>query len=145
MKPWITAPFAAAALCAASSVTLAADSITVTGAQPARTVSRDAAATNACFTAFISALIPGNTARVRTVIPADGVQVFRSGDGSVFAAYKKMDVEMTATAASNGQLLARSQCKVNRDAKVLELSTQVTHAARLAGLSVHDIKLAMLN
>ena len=50
-----------------------------------------------------------------------------------------------ATACWPPPALAKSVCTVNRHAEVQRLSTHVTAAAKLAGLTLKDIKLAMTN
>jgi isochorismate synthase EntC len=43
------------------------------------------------------------------------------------------------------ELLAKSVCTVNRHAQVQHLSTHITAAAKRAGLTLKDIKLAITN
>jgi hypothetical protein len=109
-------------------------------------LTRDQKATNACFNAFIGDLFPGKSAPVRTVTPANGVDVFSSSDsGSLLARFKVMEIVMTANLAHGNTLLAKSVCRVNGDAKVLRVSTQITDPAKLARLTVKDLSLAMSN
>jgi len=136
---------AAATLIAGSTGAWASDDLTVSGSRTAPPPSLDQKATNACFNAFIAELLPGSTARVRTVMPADSVNIFTYDGDNVLAPYKVMEVEMTAKSVHSNELLAKSFCKVNRQAKVLDLSTQITAAAKLAGLTLKDITLAMTN
>jgi len=144
MKLTLTTTLAAVALIAGSTCALASDDLTVSGSRNSPPLSLDQKATSACFNAFIAELLPGSTARVRTVIPADSVNIFAYYDGdSLLAPYKVMEVEMIAKSVHSNDLLAKSFCKVNRHAKVLALSTKITAAAKLAGLTPKDIKLAM--
>jgi hypothetical protein len=123
----------------------AADDLIVSGNRASAAPSLDQKATNACFEAFLAELLPGNTARVRTIIPADGVNIFTDDGDSLVSPYKTMVVEMTANAIQGNELLARSVCRVNRHAKVLRLAMHVTAAGKVAGLSLESIKLAMTN
>jgi hypothetical protein len=143
MKLTLTPTLAAAALIAGSTCAWAANDITVSGSRISPPPSLDQKATNACFNAFIADLLPGSKVQVRTVIPADGVYIFTYGGDSLVDPYKVMEVEMTAHSVTSNDLLAKSFCSVNRNARVLRLSTQITAAAKLAGLTLKDIKLAM--
>jgi hypothetical protein len=145
MKLSLTTAFAAAAMIAGPPYVLASNEVVITSNRPSPRLSLDQKATSACFNAFIAELLPGGSARVRTVMPAGGNTVFYHDAGSVLARYEVMVVEMTANLARSNELLAKSDCKVNRDAKVLRLSTHVTDPAKLAGLTLKDIALAMTN
>jgi hypothetical protein len=145
MKLTFATTLAAVAMIAGSACAFASDDVIVSGSRTSPLHSLDQKATNACFNAFIAELLPGRKTRVRTVIPADGVNIFTYDGDSLLAPYKIMVVEMTATAIHGNELLARSVCTVNRHAEVQRLSTHVTAAAKLAGLTLKDIKLAMTN
>ena len=145
MKLTLTTTLTAVAMIAGSARAFASDDVIVSGSRTSPPHSLDQKATNACFNAFIAELLPGGKARVRTVIPADGVNIFTNDGDSLLAPYKIMVVEMTATAIHGNELLAKSVCTVNRHAEVQRLSTHVTAAAKLAGLTLKDIKLAMTN
>jgi hypothetical protein len=114
-----------------------------TGKQPSLRISLDAKATDACFNAFAARILPGGIARVRTVISPGGAQVFSAAPGSILADYKVMEVTMTANLARSNDLLAKSVCTVNKAAKVLNLSISLPDPAKLAGLTLKDIKLAV--
>jgi hypothetical protein len=143
MKFTLTSGLAAAALIAGSACAAAADDFIVSGNRTSPPLSLDQKATNACFNAFVAELLPGNTARVRTVFPSDSVNVFTYEGDNLVDPYKIMLVEMTAKAVHGNELLAKSICTVNRHAKVLRLSTHATAAAKRAGLTLKDINLAM--
>ena len=145
MKFTLTTTLAAVAMIAGSTCAFASDDLIVSGRRTSPPPSLDQKATNACFNAFIAELLPGTTARVRVVIPADGVNIFKYDGDSLLDPYKIMVVGMTAKAIHGNELLAESVCTVNRHAKVLHLSTHVTAAGKLAGLTLKDIKLAMMN
>jgi hypothetical protein len=145
MKFTLIATSAALGLMTGLTTVLAAADVIVSTTSPAL-LTRDQKATNACFNAFIGDLFPGRSARVRTVTPANGVDVFPSSDsGSLLAPFKVMEVVMTANLTHGHALLAKSVCRVNGDAKVLRVSTQVTDPAKLVGLTVKDLSLAMSN
>jgi len=144
MKLAITTTLAMLTLVAGSAAR-AADAVLVSASPAPARLSLDQKATNACFNAFVAQLLPGNSTRIRTVMAAGSASIFTSLDDSLLAPYKLMDVEMSATKAQGGELLAKSLCRVNRNAKVLQLETHVTDAARLSGLALKDIKLAMTN
>jgi hypothetical protein len=145
MKFTLIATLAAVGLMAGLTTVFAAENVAISAASSAP-LTRDQKAVNACFSAFVGDLFPGKSARVRTVAPANGVDVFSSSDsGSLLARFKVMEIVMTATLTHGNALLAKSVCTVNRDAKVLSVSTQVTNPAKLAGLTVKDMSLAMSN
>jgi hypothetical protein len=50
---------------------------------------------------------------------------------------------MSAAKAQGGDLLAKSYCRVDRNAKVLRLETHVTDTAKLTDLTLKDIRLAI--
>jgi hypothetical protein len=128
----------------AVSAASAADSITVSGSPTPTFLTRDQKATNACLNAFVAQLLPNGSALVRTVIPAGGTRIFKSiAEDPQLAPHTVMDMEMSAAASKDGGLLAKSFCRVDRDAKVLRLETHVTDKAKLAALKIEDIKLAM--
>jgi hypothetical protein len=143
MKFTLTSTLAAAALIAGSACAWAADDVIVSGSRSSLPPSLDQKATNACFDAFIAELLPGNTARLRIVLPSEPVNIFTYEGDNVVDPYKIMVVEMTAKAVRGNELLAKSICTVNRHAKVLRLSTHATAAAKRAGLTLKDINLAM--
>jgi hypothetical protein len=98
------------------------------------------------FNAFLAQLLPGSSSLVRTVMAAGSTPVFTSiAEDPLLAPYKVMDVEMSAAKAQGGDLLAKAFCRVDRNAKVLQLDTHVTDTAKLAGLTLKDINLAMTN
>jgi hypothetical protein len=143
MKVTFTTTLAPVAMIAVSACAFASDDLIVSGSRTTPPPSLDQKATNVCFNAFIAELLPGSTARVHVVIPADGVNIFTYEGDSLVDPYKVMVVEMTAKATHGNELLARSVCTVNRHAEVLRHSTHVTAAGKLAGLTLKDIKLAM--
>jgi hypothetical protein len=142
MKLTILSSLAAVSLIAVSTTSFAADTIIVSSNKAAPALSSDQKATMACMNAFIAELRLGDSMRVRTVMPADREAIFRFGD-TMPAFYRIMLVEMTANSAHGNDLLAKSVCKVNRDARVVHLTTQITDRAKLAGLTVNDVRLAM--
>ena len=135
MKTQIPTLLAASVLLAGTLAAVAGDT-TIYGSRPAKTVSREDAATNACFEAFIKQLIPNSNVRVRTVSLATN-QVFDSS-----SLVNQMDVTMSARSSITGKELANSRCTVTNRAKVVSLYTHVTQPAGLAGLTPRDIKLA---
>jgi hypothetical protein len=145
MKLAITFTLAAMTLLAAS-MAPAADSILVS-ASPARSwLSLDQKATNACFNAFLAQLLPGSSALVRTIMAAGSTPVFTSiAKDPLLAPYKVMDVGMSAAKAQGAGTCWPRRCRVDRNAKVLQLDTHITDTAKLAGLTLKDIKLAMTN
>jgi hypothetical protein len=145
MRLTLATALAAVAMIAGSARAFASDEVIVSGSRTSPRHSLDQKATDACFDAFIAELLPGGRARVRTVIPADGINIFTEDGDSLLAPYKIMVVEMTAKAIHGNELLAKSVCTVNRHAEVQRLSTHVTAAAKLAGLTLKDIKLAITN
>jgi hypothetical protein len=94
MKFTLTTTLAAVAMIAGSACAFASDDLIVSGSRTSPPPSLDQKATNACFNAFIAELLPGTTARVRVVIPADGVNIFKYDGDSVLDPYKIMVVEM---------------------------------------------------
>jgi len=144
MKLAITTTLATLALVAGSAAP-AADAVLVSASPAPARLSLDQKATNACFNAFVAQLLPGNATQVRTVMAAGSASIFTSIGDSLLAPYKVMEVEMSAARARGGELLARSVCRVDRNAKVLQVETHVTDAAKLSGLRLRDIKLAMTN
>jgi hypothetical protein len=145
MKFTLTTILAAVAMIAGSACAFASDDLIVSGSRTSPPPSLDMKATNACFNAFIAELLPGSTARVHVVIPADGVNIFTYEGDSLVDPYKIMVVEMTAKVTHGNELLAKSVCTVNRHAQVQHLSTHITAAAKRAGLTLKDIKLAITN
>jgi hypothetical protein len=143
MKVIVITTLAAVATIAAAATGVAANQGVSSGSQGAAPLSLDQKATSACFSAFIAKMIPGSAVRARSAMPADGTSIFSSVGGSLLAPYKIMEVEMTVNSVSNNALLATSVCTVNRDAKVLRLSTRLTDAAKLTGFTLKDIKLTM--
>jgi len=132
----------AALILIGASAANAADDVVVHAVRPVAHQSLDQRAAGACVEAFIAELRLGDSTRVRTVMPADGEAIFRSGD-SMPAFYRIMRVDMTVNSAHGNDLLAKSVCKVNRDARVVHLSTQINNRAKLAGLTAEDIRMAM--
>ena len=145
MKVTFTTTLAPVAMIAVSACAFASDDLIVSGSRTTPPPSLDQKATNVCFNAFIAELLPGSTARVRVVIPADGANIFTYEGDSLVDPYKIMVVEMTAKATHGNELLAKSVCTVNRHAEVQHLSTHITAAAKRAGLALKDIKLVMTN
>jgi len=143
MKLAIPLAMAAMTLSAASTAP-AADSVLVSASPAPSRLSLDQQATNACLNAFLAQVLPGSSVLVRTVMAAGSTPIFTSiATDPLLAPYKVMDVEMSAAKAQGGGLLAKSFCRVDRSAKVLQLETHVTDAAKLAGLTLKDIRLAM--
>ena len=145
MKLTFTTTLTTVAMIAGSACAFASDDLIVSGSPTSPPHSLDQKATNACFNAFIAELLPGGKARVRTVIPADGINIFTYDGDSLLAPYKIMVVEMTAKTIRGNELLAKSVCTVNRHAEVQRLSTHVTATVKPAGLTLKDIKLAITN
>jgi hypothetical protein len=110
-------------------------------------LSLDQKATNACFNAFLARLLPGSSVLVRTVMAAGSTGgIFTSiAEDPLLAPYRVMNVEITAATVQGGDLLAKSFCRVDRNAKVLQFKTHIADTAKLAGLTLNDIKLAMTN
>jgi hypothetical protein len=141
MKFTLTAALAVTALTAGSA--WAADDVIISGSRTSPPLSLDQRATNACLDAFVAELLPGSAAHVRAVFPSGDVNIFTYEGDSLVDPYKIMVVEMTAKAVHGDELFAKSICEVNRHAKVLRLSTHATAAAKRAGLTLNDVKLAM--
>ena len=127
----------AGTLLLAGTVPTHAGELTIYGAAPGKAVSREDAATNACFEAFIQQLIPGSKLKVRTVSAATN-QVFDTA-----SLIDQMDVTMSARSSASGKELASSVCTVTRQAKIVSLYTHVRHPAELAGLTERGITLAL--
>lgn len=100
-------------------------------------VTRDQLAINSCVESFVAEILPGTKATIRTVT-GDHEQVF-DRRGSIIRPVA-MHVPMTATAASDGAVLATGTCRVNRSAKVVSLKTRTRDSERLAGLSLKDLR-----
>jgi hypothetical protein len=122
----------------------AADAILVSASLTPSRFSLDQRATDACFNAFLAKLLPGRSGLVHTVMAAGSTPVFASiASDPQLAPYRVMNVEMSAAMKQGGGLLATSFCRVDRNAKVLQLDTHVTDAATLRGLTLKDVRLAM--
>jgi hypothetical protein len=141
MKLTVATTAVTAMMIAGSATAFAAGDLVITGKQPSPRISLDEKAMDACFNAFAAKILPGSTVRVRTVISPGGAQVFSAAPGSILAGYKVMEVTMTANSARSNALLAKSVCTVNKAAKVLNLFISVPDPAKLAGLTLKDIKL----
>jgi len=139
----LAAALVTAGMIAGSPYVFASNEVVVSGNRPSTRLSPDQKATIACFDAFIAKLLPGSSARVRVVMPANGNTVFYHDQGSVLSRYELMELNMNANLARSNELLARSICRVNRDAKVLRLSVQITDPVKLTGLTLKDIALKM--
>lgn len=144
MKVHISTAVCALALSAGTATALANDAVVISGHTATPYISLDQRATQACVDAFIARLLPGNSVPVRSVVPPGEVPVFSYTTDVVIAPYMLMSVDMTATLVHGNQLLAKSVCKVNRNAKVVNLATRITDPAKLAGLLLQDVRLAML-
>ena len=136
MKTRIPTLLAGSLLLAGTVATIAGD-MTIYGERPAKAVTREDAATNACLEAFIKELFPGSNVKVRTVNLTTN-QVFDSS-----SLVNQMDVSMSARSSVTGKELASSRCTVTNRAKIVSLYTHVKQPAGLAGLTPHDIKLAL--
>jgi hypothetical protein len=143
MKFTLTVTVSALALIAGSTAAWAADD--VTSAKHSPPISADAKATNACLNAFMARIFPAGAVRVRTVVPSGGTQVFSEGAGSIVADYGAMQVTMTVNLVRNDDLLAKSVCTVSKHAQVLNLSIGITDPGKLAGLTLKDVKVAMVS
>jgi len=122
----------------------AADAILVSASPAPSRVSLDQRATDACFNAFLAKLLPGSSGLVHTVMAAGSTPVFASiATDPQLAPYRVMNVEMSAAMKQGGGLLATSFCRVDKNARVLQLETRVTDTAKLAGLTLKDVRLAM--
>jgi hypothetical protein len=108
------------------------------GQASARSV-RDQAALNACADAFLAGIAPGTTARARLLMP-DGQQAILSP----FRPSVTMEVTMEARSGRH-ELLARSTCVADYQAKVTHLWTSVLQPATLARGTSRDITLALVS
>ena len=128
----------AAALIAGSTGVLAND-IVISGNANARGASAEDKGTAACFDAFVKKVLPDSQVRVRVVDQSGGTQIFNNNAYGL-----QMNVYMTATLASTHEKLATGYCTVGSNAKISRLSFRVINPAKLAGLGVKDIKLALV-
>ena len=128
----------AAALIAGSTGALAND-IVISGNANSPGASAEDKATTACFDAFVKKVLPDSQVRVREIDQSGGTQIFNNNAYGL-----QMDVYMTATLASTHEKLATGFCTVNNNATVTRLSFRATNPAKLAGLGVKDIKLALV-
>jgi len=127
-----------AALIAGSTGALANDVVISGNANKPGSSTEDKAAT-ACFDAFIKKVLPDAAVRVRVVDQSGGAQIFNNNPYGL-----EMNVYMTATLASTHEKLASGYCTVNSNAKVSRLSFHASNPAKLAGLGLKDIKLALV-
>jgi hypothetical protein len=123
----------------AGSVDTRADDVFVTGGSKSPVASAEDKAESACFQAFIKQIAPNSTVRVRVEDRSGGAQIFTGHD---YWGAELMNVDMTAKLAKDNHLLARGYCIVNSSAKVINLSSHVIDPARLAAVTVKDLKLA---
>jgi hypothetical protein len=123
----------------AGSVDARADDVFVTGGSKSPAASAEDRAEGACFQAFIKQIIPNGTARVRVEDRSGGTQIFTGHD---YWGAELMNVEMTAKLAKGNHLLASGYCTVDSTAKVLRLSSRVIDPAKLAAVTLKDLKLA---
>ena len=100
--------------------------------------SRDELAINSCFEAFVARILPGAEVTIRAVT-SEHEPVF-DRHGSIIQSVA-MRVSMTATAASDGAVLATGSCRVNRSAKVAYVKTSSRDSERLASLTPDDLRL----
>jgi hypothetical protein len=138
MKLTLVTTAAAAALIAGSAGVFA-DDLVITGGSKSHYTSPEEKGTIACVDAFVKKIFPDSTARIRVVDQSGGTQVFDQ-----FGGPQSMDVALTARLARSNALLARAVCTVTSTAKVTSLSTYNVDHAKMAGLTVKDIKLALV-
>ncbi len=127
-----------AALIAGSTGALAND-IVISGNANKSGASPEDKATTACFDAFVKKVLPDAAVRVRVIDQSGGAQIFNNNPYGL-----QMNVYMTATLASTHEKLASGYCTVNKDAKVSRLSYRANNPAKLASLSLKDLKLALV-
>ena len=127
-----------AALIAGSTGALANDIVISGSANKPGSSTEDKAAT-ACLDAFVKKVLPDAAVRVRVVDQSGGAQIFNNNPYGL-----AMNVDMTATLASTHEKLASGYCTVSSSAKVSRLSFRANNPAKLAGLGVKDIKLALV-
>lgn len=102
------------------------------------TASLDEVALNACADAFQAKIAPGIPRRVHLLMPAGRKEILSK-------LRPNMTVEVTMEARSGSQeLLARSTCIANSEAKVIHLWTSVRQPANLAQLSSGNVPLALV-
>jgi hypothetical protein len=141
MKLKLTTAYAAAALLIASSSVFATEGVVITGTAKAPTTTAYQRALSACMDGFVARILPGSSARVRVVIPPSNGTEF-SGSLNPFG---EIEVELKAHSAQGHILLADSFCTVDRMAKVRSLSVPYSNRAKLAGLTLKDIRVAAVS
>jgi len=99
---------------------------------------RDQRAVNACADAFFSKIAPAIAPRTHIVVPPSSASVMSHLQPDV-----TLEVTMEARTAGH-VVLARSTCRVNFDARVTRLDTNVPNPSMLAGLTPKDIRLVLV-
>jgi hypothetical protein len=99
---------------------------------------RDQRAVNACADAFFSKIAPGIAPKAHILVPPSSTAVMSH-------LQPDLALEVTMEARTAGHVvLARSTCRVNFDARVTRLDTNVPNPIMLAGLTPKDIHLVLV-
>jgi hypothetical protein len=138
MKVALSTTLATLAIIVGSTRLCVASDIVVSSTPYTPAVSPYQRAVSACVSSFMGKIMPGNTTPVRTAFAPS----IHESDFSLGGYFVPIDVTLTARSARNGGLLAQSECQVDRFAKVRNLSLTASDPAKLAGLSVKDLRVA---
>jgi hypothetical protein len=109
------------------------------GGQTSAPSVRDQAALNACAAAFLARIAPGTTARTHLLMPEGQQAILSPLRPSV-----TLEVTMEARSGSR-ELLARSTCEADYEAKVTHLWTSVLQPATLARRPTREVTLALVS
>lgn len=107
-----------------------------TSAAPTSSGSIDQRAIDICIQAFVAEIFPGKSLHLRFTGSRHDTDELGKGIAGA------MDVPLTARTANGNEMLASGTCTVTSALKVTNLSMAVPDQAKLAKLTVKDIRLA---
>jgi hypothetical protein len=114
----------------------AAEELLVQGTRSTPAVQVVAKALDACATAVVARLFPGQSVASVSDIAVDDRVAAAAGSAD------EMVIRIQAQLKSDGSLLAAGDCHVTRRARVVNLSVRMSPSATVAGLKPQDIKVA---
>jgi hypothetical protein len=136
MKTFITVAAAVLVVSMGSATAVAADEVVIQSGRTSQSLG--AKAMYACTDAFIQELFPADARpAVRVVVPKELKHTGLVRDS-------RLEIGLEARQASDGVLLAKSECSVNRSARVISSTTTVPDPVKLVGLMPSNIRLAVV-
>jgi hypothetical protein len=93
----------------------------------------------ACANAFAARMFPGQQIKFRSEPNID------IKTAEAVSSYDSMIITMQAQLKRDNSQLAKASCEVRRNGRIISLAVGMAPAAKLAGLTTNDIKLAMVS